>query len=53
MKLIIDIDENVYNACNEYKDNALLGTLQRILYTAISNGIPLSEEYQKQKENKQ
>ena len=43
MKLIIDIPENVYNACNAYKDNILIGILQRILYTTVSNGIPLEE----------
>ena len=43
MKLIIDIPENVYNACNEYKDNILVGILQKILYNTVSNGIPVEE----------
>ena len=49
MKLIIDIPNNVYIACNEYKDNTNIGILQRILYIAISNGIPFEEELEKVK----
>ena len=54
MKLIIDIPDNVYIACNEYKDNTNIGILQRILYIAISNGIPLEkikEEIQEEMED--
>ena len=43
MKVIIDIPDNVYIACNEYKDNTNIGILQRILYIAISNGTPLED----------
>lgn len=50
MKLIIDIPDNVYIACNEYKDNTNIGILQRILYIAIFNGIPLDDFLKRRKE---